>query len=146
MNDVLWMGFTYSVSVRFLGKSEKDVDTPYPKSYEMPSYPAEAWRAAVSGETLLLVTVGEDGGVRESVVERESLPGFGSAAQAAVAKWKFYPGVLLRDAKKRVAAHVECLFVFHADEDMPRSNLLPNKAPDRTAPSVTAPAAQEPRH
>ncbi len=93
INDALWEGFTYSVSVKYLDIIEQDVDTPYPKSMQMPDFPMEAFRAKISGDVLVSFLVADDGSVRDVVVEKALIPEFGESAKAAVLKWKFWPAL-----------------------------------------------------
>ncbi len=116
VNDGLWMSLRYSVSVVYVGILEKGVDMPQPKSVEMADYPIEAWRAAVSGEAMLIVAIAPDGSVGDVVVEKATLPVFGVAAAQAAAKWRFYPGVLLKERAKAVSTHLRCRIQFRADE------------------------------
>jgi TonB family protein len=117
VNDALWAGTNkYSVTLQYGSVVESGVDRPLPKSVQMPDYPIEAMKAGVSGDASILFLVGADGAVRDVVVEKASIVGFGVAAQAAVAKWTFFPSVLLKDRKKIVPAHIRCRFEFKASE------------------------------
>jgi len=56
-----------------------------------PPYTEEARRAKFSGTVLLKVTVGEDGSVRDVVVQRGQPYGLTEQAVAAVQNWRFVP-------------------------------------------------------
>lgn len=116
INDALWEGFVYSVAVKYLDIVEQNVDTPHPKSMQMPDFPMEAMEAKISGDASVSFLVTEDGSVRDVVVEKALIPEFGESAKAAVLKWKFRPGTLLEDSKKIARAHMRCRFEFRVSE------------------------------
>jgi len=115
VNDGLWMGFKYSVAVKYLGIAEKGVDAPQPKTVQMPEYPIAPMRAAVSGDVLFSVLVAEDGSVREVKIEQSPGAEFAEAAKAAAVKWLFFPARERKDGRI-VPAHLQCRFEFRAKE------------------------------
>lgn len=117
MNDALWMGSKYSVAVKYLGYFEAGIDTPQPKSIQMPEYPIELMRAGVSGDVTLSFLVTKYREVREINVEQAQFAELGVAAKNAVAHWTFSPGVLLDNRSQAVTSHMRCRFEFRATEE-----------------------------
>ena len=76
------------------GYSISELDSPpRPNRQTLPVYPAELRAAKISGEALICLVVDESGQTRDVQCLRETAPGFGDAAIAAVQQWRFDPGV-----------------------------------------------------
>ena len=71
-----------------------ELDTqPKPIKRVQPLYPAELKANRISGDVVLSFVVDVDGSVTNLSIEKASDQAFGEAAVAAVASWKFEPGV-----------------------------------------------------
>jgi len=115
VNDVLWMGFSYSVSIRYIDITSKEISPARPKSMQMPDYPMEMMNAALSGDVLVTFIVGKDGITHNVKVESASFPELGIAATKAVGLWSFMPGYIIKTGKT-VASEMQCKFAFRASE------------------------------
>ncbi len=114
-NEALWMGFKYSVSVRFLAVRDAGASTlPFPKTLEMPAYPIAMMTAALSGDVILSLMIDEDGTVQSAVVDNAKPEEFGASAKFTVQRWKFRPGYLQGIAVK---ARMRCLVEYRAIEE-----------------------------
>jgi TonB family protein len=115
VND-FWLGNRYSVGVTYLPKQEAWIDPPLPKSVQMPDYPVELMRVAVSGQALIEFTVAPDGTVRDLKIVQAYSPAFGEAAKVAVTKWAFFPAKDRRTGKA-VSTIMQCRFDFRVEEE-----------------------------
>lgn len=68
-----------------------DIEYPKPLHTPDPNYPVTERNARVQGTTLLHMVVGTDGHTHDLAVLEAASQGFGAAAMAAVANWKFKP-------------------------------------------------------
>ena len=114
-DDVLWMGFKYSVAVKYIGPSKPGLGIPRPRSLQMPDYPINMLESALSGDVLGTVVVTEDGSVRSVKVVEASSPEFGEAAKKAMTKWFFDPAKSGKDGVA-VCAELMCRVEFRASE------------------------------
>ncbi len=78
-----------------------------------PQYPAELRRKGIRGEAVVDFIVTVDGDVRNASVLRATHPEIGDAALAAVAQWKFKPGML---RGRVVNTHMQVPVVFTLNE------------------------------
>ena len=140
VNDGMWMSFTYSVGVKYLEVLDKYTDAPRPQSLQIPDFPIEMMRAAVSGDVSVTFLVTEEGAVRDIVIEPSRFEEAGAAVKSAVAKWSFQPGrlFLAKEKRKNIPCHMRCLIRFTADEE-PIQALGPT--PLRVTPAADAPVA-----
>jgi len=58
-----------------------------------PSYPAEAKKEKVSGDVLVRVTIGKDGSVLDTKIEKDADARLAQSAMEAVKQWKFKPAL-----------------------------------------------------
>lgn len=124
-ND-FWMGYKYSVSVRYIGKvdTKTPIDTPRPMSLQMPDYPIEAMEAALSRDVIVSFIVTESGSVDtiEVIEVGQTIPDvFGAAVKSAVSKWTFHPGASLSSPRKAMSVRMKCRFEFRIKEEPPEA-------------------------
>ncbi|MDP3071837.1 MAG: energy transducer TonB [Opitutaceae bacterium] len=86
---------------------------PVPRFQARPQYPFELRRRGVAGEVIVDFVVDVNGDVRNPYALRATHPGFGPAAVAAVAQWKFEPG---RKGGRDVNTHMQVPIVFTLDK------------------------------
>jgi TonB family protein len=92
--------------------------TPVPRFQARPQYPAEFAKNKVTGEATVDFVVDADGNVQGAFALRATHPDFGTAAVAAVEKWKFKPGI---KAGRAVPTHMQVPIVFEMDKAPPAS-------------------------
>ena len=84
---------------------------PIPTFQSRPRYPVALRNAGIHGEALIAFIVDKDGLTTEVQVEKASDKTFGEAAQQAVSKWKFKPG-MKNGEPIRVAMKVPVVFTL----------------------------------
>ena len=84
---------------------------PIPTFQSRPRYPVALRNAGIHGEALIAFIVDKDGLTTEVQVENASDKAFGEAAQQAVSKWKFKPG-MKNGEPIRVAMKVPVVFAL----------------------------------
>lgn len=82
---------------------------PAPRFQSKPIYPFELRQTGVTGEAMVGFIVTTSGNVVEAYVMRATHPDFGTAAVAAVSRWKFRPG-MLGDRKVNTRMSVPVIF------------------------------------
>lgn len=111
-NDVLWMGFKYSVSVKLAGTPNNTNEPAHPRSLPMPEYPAKMMNAAVSGDVVVKITVMSEGVVDKIEIISADFEAFSASVRRAVRQWNFSP----LPKGKTGTRQVTCRFEFRATE------------------------------
>jgi TonB family protein len=86
------LSLVLAVAVLLRG-ADTQLTPPKPVTTPSPGYPAELTDTGISGQAVLTFVVKADGSVADPAVKSADQPAFGTAAAAAVANWKFEPGV-----------------------------------------------------
>jgi len=114
MNNTFARLLAGALTIVFVATVHAQKVPPKPISTPAPEYPAELTDTGLSGNAVVEATIKADGSVTEAVVKSADQPAFGTAAVAALARWRFEPGTVDGVATDR---KVSLPFKFTAPHD-----------------------------
>ncbi|MGE8188089.1 energy transducer TonB [Pseudomonas sp. NPDC086278] len=88
-----------------------------PENNPRPIYPRDLFRAGITGEVNVRLTVHADGSVDDVSILQSDHPGLAEAARTAVAQWRFKPWTV--GADKPARQEVTAPMVFRLDRNTP---------------------------